>query len=66
MWKDTVFSLVKNNMIVLFSLFVSDHFGCLHCFPNRCWSHFDFFNSSNFSVSEQNYQVLVFIFLIRM
>ena len=42
MWKDTVFSLVKNNMVMLFSLLVSDYFGCLHCFPNRCWSHFGF------------------------
>ena len=61
-----IFSHVKNNMVVLFSLLVSDYFGCLHCFPNRCRSHFDFLNCSNFSVSEQNYQVLVFIFLNRM
>ena len=41
-WKDTIFSIVKNNMVI------SDNVGCLCCFPNRCWSHFVccFFNSS--------------------
>ena len=31
MWKD-IFSHVKNNKVMLFSLFVSDNFGSLHCF----------------------------------
>ena len=34
--KDSVFSLVKNNMVMLFSLLVSGYFSCLHYFPNRC------------------------------
>ena len=63
MWKNMIFSLVKNNMVMFFSLFVSDYLGCLHCYPNRCRSHFDFFNSSDFSVSERNYQLLCNHFL---
>ena len=38
-WKDMIFSLVKNNMVMLFSLLVSNYFSCLNCFPNRCQSH---------------------------
>ena len=39
-WKNMIFSLVENNKSTLFSLLVADCFGCLHCFPNRCRSHF--------------------------
>ena len=57
-----IFSLVQNNKSMLFSLLVSDYFGCFHCFPNKCRSHFSILNFSKFSVSEQYYQVLVCIF----
>ena len=58
---------MKNNIVMLFSLLVSDYFGCLYYFPSRCRSHFSFFSffffliSFNVSVSEQHYQVLVCI-----
>ena len=58
-----IFSLVKNNESVLFSMLILDFFCCLHCLPNRCRSRFGFLNFSNFFVSEQNYKVLVCIFL---
>ena len=57
-WKDTIFSLVKNNAVMLLSLFVTDYLGFRHCFPNRCRSHFVF-------CFFLNYQVLVCIFLVR-
>ena len=59
-----VFSPVKNNKSMLYSLLVSDYFDCLQCFPTNA-DPTGFLNSSNFSVSEQNYQVLVCIFLVR-
>ena len=58
MWKNVIFSLVKNNKSMLFSLLVLEYFGCLFTkMPIR----FGFMNSSNFSVSEQNYKVLACI-----
>ena len=38
---------LDSNKPMLFSLLVSDYFGCLHCFPNWCRSHFGFFNSGS-------------------
>ena len=50
----------------IFSLFALDDFGFLHCFRSGYYLHFRFLNTSNFFVSELNYQVLVCIFLVRM
>ena len=47
---------MENNKSTLFSLLVADCFGCLHCFPNRCRSHFSILNFPKFSVSKQNCQ----------
>ena len=49
----------------IFSLFALDDFGFLHCFRSGCYLHFRFLNTSNFFVSELNYQVLVCSFLVR-
>ena len=38
-----IFSLVKNNKSMLFSLLVSDYFCCHHCFPDR--RHFGLLNN---------------------
>ena len=54
------------NDTIYFSLFALDDFGFLHCFRSGCYLHFRFLNTSNFFVSELNYQVLVCIFLVRM
>ena len=43
-----------------------DDFSFLHCFRSGCYLHFRFLNTSNFFVSELNYQVSVCIFLVRM
>ena len=43
-----------------------DDFGFLQCFRSGCYLHFRYLNTSNFFVSELNYQVLVCIFLVRM
>ena len=55
----------ENIKSMLFSLLILDYFGCLHCFTNRCRCRIDYLNSSDFSVSEQNYKVLVCIFIVR-
>ena len=51
---------------LILSLLALDDFGFLHCFRSRCYLHFRFVNTSNFFVSELNYQMLVCIFLVRM
>ena len=66
MWKIVIFSLVENNKSMSFSLLVLDYFGFLHCFTNSDRCRFGYLNSSNFSVLEQKYEVLVCIFVFRM
>ena len=64
-WIDIV-SFHKWLIRFIFSLLTLDDFGFLYCFRSGCYLHFRFLNTSNFFVSELNYQVLVCIFLVKM
>ena len=58
------FTIVTDTIYIFTARFGRLRFSSL--FQSGCYLHFRFLNTSNFFVSEQNYQVLVCIFLVRM